>query len=137
MDEFAIDGFKLHAADQMADDFIKILTKEIKSNNPSFYIIASTLQGDNHLENLINNEYIDAVENSELYRAMNESLIEPDQPISALYDTWKETGNKSHSCLLIIKILLVFQTILLKMREMPLLLGRSPSLIYILCPERR
>src|SRR5690625_42733 len=94
MDEFAIDGFKLHAADQMADDFIKILTKEIKSNNPSFYIIASTLQGDNHLENLINNEYIDAVENSELYRAMNESLIEPDQPISALYDTWKETGNK-------------------------------------------
>src|SRR5690625_2536193 len=79
MNEFNVDGFTLHAADQAENEFVEMLTKEIKHLNPNFFILARTLQGNLEVEHLVNNENIDAVENNEVYQVMNDSLIEPDK----------------------------------------------------------
>src|SRR5690625_6098344 len=46
MDNFDIDGYKLHAADQADSEFMKELTQNIKEKNEDFYIIGGLLQGD-------------------------------------------------------------------------------------------
>ncbi len=96
MDELDIDGYKLHAVDQMNEDFLQVLTKEIKEKNPRFYIIANSLQGSSDMGDFASNEYIDAVENNDMYEIFNEVLIKPDQPISEIYQTWEKSfGEKS------------------------------------------
>src|SRR5690625_2904907 len=94
MNEFNVDGFTLHAADQADNKFIEVLTEKIKQSNPNFFIIAKTLQGNEDVEHLINNEYIDAVENNEMYQVMNESFIEADQPIESVFNTWQSSSNE-------------------------------------------
>ncbi|HLR72061.1 MAG TPA: alpha-amylase family glycosyl hydrolase [Pseudogracilibacillus sp.] len=94
MTETDIDGFKLHAADQASPDFLEKLTKQVKEENPNFYIIATTLQGNTDVDYLYENQHIDAIANDRIYEAMNDVLIKPDKPISKLYDVRGKDANK-------------------------------------------
>src|SRR5690625_4562340 len=84
MEEVDIDGYQLHAADQMDDEFLSKLTGAIKEKNPNFMIIARTLQGNEDVDALLNNPHIDAVENTRLMEKLNDVLIQPDQAVSGL-----------------------------------------------------
>jgi len=96
MDELDIDGYKLHAVDQMHEDFLEDLTKTIKEKDPEFYVIASSLQGSLNVEELVNNKNIDAIENNEMYEEFNKVLTNADEPISSIYNTWENSiGEKS------------------------------------------
>src|SRR5690625_1879538 len=86
MDEVAIDGFILHAADQANPDFLETLATQIKEKDPQFYLIAKTLQGNAEVEQIKQIEQIDAIENTEMFEALNNVLTKPDEPTSHLYD---------------------------------------------------
>src|SRR5699024_11021680 len=72
--------------------FIENITTAIKEENPTFYLLATTLQGEEDVADLANIETIDAVSNATMYEAFNHVLTEEDQPISEIYKTW-ETSN--------------------------------------------
>src|SRR5690625_2536941 len=91
MDELDIDGYKLHAVDEMNENFLEDLTKTVKEKDPNFFIIANSLQGDVNVEELASNENIDAVDNIAMYEVFNEVLSYPDEPISTIYDTWESS----------------------------------------------
>lgn len=93
MDETDIDGFKLHAADQASSAFLQKLTDEIKTKDSNFYLIATTLQGNDDMEHVREIEQIDAIANDAMYEAMNEVFIKPDEPISKLYDVRGEEAS--------------------------------------------
>lgn len=92
MDNFDIDGYKLHAADQSDPEFIDALTNEIKNKNDDFYILAGLLQADEDqtIDYLIDNKKIDAIENPPLYETLNEVFQEVAQSTEQIYDTWAE-----------------------------------------------
>ncbi len=94
MDETDIDGFKLHAADQASPEFLERLTKQIKESDPNFYILATSLQGNTDIDQLYKNENIDAIADETMYQALNDVLIKPDKPISALFDIREEASNR-------------------------------------------
>lgn len=95
MDNFDIDGYKLHAADQADSEFMKELTQNIKEKNEDFYIIGGLLQGetDTNLEVLGEIDHIDAVENNQLYETFTEVFQEVNHSPKNIYDTWEETEN--------------------------------------------
>lgn len=84
VEETGIDGFKLHAADQASPEFLERLTTELKVNDPYFFIIATTLQGNRDMEHLHDIEYIDAIANDRVYEKMNEVFMQVDKPVSEL-----------------------------------------------------
>src|SRR5699024_7866839 len=90
MDETDIDGYVLHATDQMDESFLTQLTEHIKEKNPKFYLIAESLQGAN-LEHLCSNEGLDAIAHQALYEKINEVFAKVDSPVSELYDLTKQT----------------------------------------------
>lgn len=91
MKEAEIDGFTLHAAEQATPSFLQKLTEEIKTENPDFYLIATSLQGES-LDALCTNEQIDAIVDVAMYQAINEVLTRPDEPVSKLYETWEKSA---------------------------------------------
>src|SRR5690625_1521932 len=93
MDETDIDGFKLHAADQASPEFLEKLTKHLKETDPNFYVLATTLQGNSNMDELYQNKNIDAIANVEIYEALNDVLIKPDEPTSNIYDVRGEDAN--------------------------------------------
>lgn len=93
MEKVEIDGYKLHAADQMAPEFLDKVTKQIKEANPDFYLLAGTLHPDTDTKDLYDYD-IDAIENWDLSNMMNETLTQVDKPISALHETWLELGSE-------------------------------------------
>lgn len=86
MEETGIDGFKLHAADQSDPEFIERLASELKTENPNFYLIATTLQGNEDVNHLYEIDQLDAIANEQLHQKMNDIFIQPEQPISELTD---------------------------------------------------
>lgn len=100
MDNYEIDGYKLHAADQAEPDFIEELTKNIKDKNENFYLLAGTLEEDVNasIDNLVNSDYIDAVENVRLHETLNEVYQESEQSPEKVYESWAE--NKDINSLL-------------------------------------
>lgn len=91
MDELDIDGYKIHAADQANPAFLEKLALEVKKKQNSFYLFATSLQGDS-LENICHIEHIDGFANEELYAVMNEVFAKPDQPVSQIYETWEKSN---------------------------------------------
>lgn len=87
MDQIAIDGYTLHAADQMDTAFLEKLAKDIKAKDDNFYLLATTLQGGSDIGDLYTIDELDAVTNAELYEKMNRILEKPDQPVSEIYET--------------------------------------------------
>lgn len=85
MEETNIDGYVLHATDQASETFINRLTEEIKAKDPTFYIVATSLQGDN-LEHYCANEQIDAIAHESLLKEIQEVFAHVDTPISQLYE---------------------------------------------------
>jgi len=94
MTETAIDGFKLHAADQASDDFLEKFTASIKEIDPEFYILADILLDNDRVEDLKSVSDIDAVDNPQLLEEINEVFAEPDQSISSLFEN-EEDGEGS------------------------------------------
>lgn len=92
-EESGADGFVLHAADKSDPEFIEKVAKQLKQKSPHFYLLATTLQGEHDMDALLDIEELDAVANPAMYEVMNEILIEPDQPISKIYETWETNGN--------------------------------------------
>lgn len=90
MDETNIDGYVLHATDQMNESFLTQLTEHIKEKNPKFYLIAESLQGAN-LEYLCSHEELDAIAHQALYEKINEVFSKVDTPVSELYNLTKQT----------------------------------------------
>ncbi|HLS67058.1 MAG TPA: alpha-amylase family glycosyl hydrolase [Pseudogracilibacillus sp.] len=85
-EEAGVDGFVLHAADESDPLFVERLVHEVKEADPTFYVIATSLQGDGDLSAIHAIEEIDAVANEELFQALNDVLIKPDEPISILVE---------------------------------------------------
>lgn len=88
IDETKIDGYMLHAADQMSETFLHRLTKEIKERNPDFYMIAKPLQADS-LESICKLDTIDAVRDESMIEVIQTVLSHVDRPISELYEQRK------------------------------------------------
>lgn len=86
MDEVDIDGFKLHAADQSSPTFLKNLTQEIKEKDPNFYVLATTLQGNEDVADVLQIDTIDAVANEKLSTELNHVFTKADEPVSKLFD---------------------------------------------------
>lgn len=93
MDETDIDGFKLHAADQASESFLKDITAHIKEKNPQFYLLAGTLQGDSFNDTVKSIEHIDIFEDVDMFETLNEVFTEPDVPVSKLFETWQQLDN--------------------------------------------
>lgn len=90
IDETNIDGYVIHAADQLPNYFLETLTEEIKSVHPNFYLVAKSLQGD-PIEDLCTIEQLDAVADETLLIDIQEVFAHVDTPISQLYDQSNET----------------------------------------------
>lgn len=86
-DQVDIDGYILHAVDQMNIDFLKTLSHEIQKNKPYNYILANTLDGDEIDEAIYEIDEIDAVTNAAIYEKMAQSFAEPNQPVSEVIET--------------------------------------------------
>ncbi|MGM8212649.1 alpha-amylase family glycosyl hydrolase [Virgibacillus sp. W0430] len=95
MQETKIDGFKLHAADQATPAFLEALTAHIKKQNPEFYLLAGVLEESSDITSLRENKQIDAVENYYVFNTLNDILIQADEPIADIYNSWeKERSEK-------------------------------------------
>lgn len=92
MDETDIDGFKLHAADEADEGFIQDLTTHIKEKDADFLLMADILNPDNSIDFLLDEESIDLVEDTDLYKAMTETFKKPDQSVEELYKVWEENA---------------------------------------------
>lgn len=95
MQETSIDGFKLHAADQASNEFLKTFTAQIKEEHPDFYLLADVLDPTSDISQLRANQHIDAIENYAIFNKLNEVLTKEDQPITEIYNVWeKEKSEK-------------------------------------------
>src|SRR5699024_9009629 len=95
MDETDIDGFNIHAAEQMDKDFLSMITSEWKKSNPEFYVLATALDQKEEIDDLATIDTIDAVSNVDMFEAFNDTLTKPDEPISDLYETPEPGNNES------------------------------------------
>lgn len=96
MTELDIDGYTLHAADQSNIGFIEKVTANLKEKDPTFYILATTLQGEKDVADLIEIDSIDGVTNATMFEAMNDVLTKSDQPISEIYNVWETTNQEKN-----------------------------------------
>src|SRR5699024_2666479 len=85
-EEAIVDGCVSHAAEEADVTFVEELVQEIKTNDPNFYVVATSLHGDGDLSAIHEIEAVDAVTNDKLFKAFNEVLIKPDEPIQKLVD---------------------------------------------------
>lgn len=92
LEETDIDGIKIHAADQADPDFLSAFVTHLKEVKPDLYVLANVMQDEQSLEWLQEIEQIDGIENPYIFEAFNEILIQPDKPISSIYEVW-ETFN--------------------------------------------
>lgn len=93
LDETDIDGYKLHAADQASDNFLKGFAEHIQEKKNDAYIIADVLVEDSpQLDDI---ESIQLVENTKIYNAMTDVFSKPDNPVSDIFDVWEQNENKS------------------------------------------
>ncbi|UJL47602.1 alpha-amylase [Virgibacillus sp. NKC19-16] len=95
MDETDIDGFKLHAVDQASESFLQNFSAQIKEMDEDFYLLGDILQTDERAAHLKENTDIDLIENQDLYESMTEVFSEEGNPVSALVETWEESGSHS------------------------------------------
>lgn len=86
MEKTGVDGFKLHAADQTDESFLEQLTNELKTEDPHFFLIATTLQGNDDVDYLYDIEHLDAIANHEVHELMNEVFKAPNEPVNKLTD---------------------------------------------------
>ena len=99
MKETDIDGYKIHAADQMEPKFLEQFVSTLKEEDPYFYTIAMSLHDDADTSALLEIEEIDAVANVHAFKQMNETLTNPDNPISALEEIRNEDTDHSRDLL--------------------------------------
>ncbi|WP_077357214.1 alpha-amylase family glycosyl hydrolase [Virgibacillus halodenitrificans] len=96
MDETDIDGFKLHAADKASLDFLQNFTEQIKNKNEAFYLLGDIMDPSANTDEIMNRTSIQAVDNHQLSKKVNEVFSNLGKPVSDIYDTWeknkKETG---------------------------------------------
>lgn len=99
MEEADIDGFKLHAADQTDPVFLERFVKALKEKDPYFYVIATSLQDDSDMSDLLAMEQIDAVANVATFKQMNETFVHSDEPVTALHQVRDEVVANSRDLL--------------------------------------
>ena len=72
MDNFAIDGLRLDAADVIDPDFLKALAAFCKRRRPDFWLMGEIVQGD--YRRLVNPQMLDSATNYECYKGLYSSL---------------------------------------------------------------
>ena len=72
MDNFAIDGLRLDAADVLDLDFLKALAAFCKSRRSDFWLMGEIVQGD--YRRLVNPQMLDSATNYECYKGLYSSL---------------------------------------------------------------
>ncbi|MBP1969015.1 alpha-amylase [Virgibacillus natechei] len=95
MEETDIDGFELHAVDQSSFSFLESFTAQIKEIDENFYLLGDILDTDQASEQLKEITEIDMIENQDLFESMTEVFAEEGNPVSAIYETWEESGSYS------------------------------------------
>ena len=90
MDEFAIDGFVLHAADQASPQFLNEFTAHMKEKSPEFVLLATLLDEEADMTPFVDNEGIDAVENYAVYEKLNDIFAQVNTPVSEIMEVWDE-----------------------------------------------
>lgn len=94
MEESGIDGFNLHAADESDPQFLERLVDEVKKEDPYFYVIATSLQDDADMSDLLEIEEMDAVANVDTFNQLNETFSHPDEAVSNIHKVRdEETAN--------------------------------------------
>ena len=98
MNNYDIDGYKLHAADQAEPEFLNELISNVKKNDEDFFILAGMLQESTaqNIDHLTKNEDIDAIDNLELHESLNDVFQEVENSPEKMYETWernKEVNN--------------------------------------------
>src|SRR5699024_11062057 len=68
MDETAIDGYKLHAADEANEVFLHELTTHIKEKDADFLLIADILKPESDTSDMFDEDSIDLVEDYTMYK---------------------------------------------------------------------
>lgn len=89
VEETKIDGYVLHAAEQMNPAFLNSLSSNLKETYPHFYILAKSLPG-HTIDYLCSEETIDALVDEQLLQTIQRVFAQADLPISTLYDTYQE-----------------------------------------------
>lgn len=89
MDE--VDGFNLHAVDQMSPDFLEKLMEHIKEKDSSFYVIGNILDSDE------SNEPIEEIsglvtENYTLSEKLIDVFQEAGASVSGIHEAWEASG---------------------------------------------
>ncbi|MFD1169164.1 MULTISPECIES: alpha-amylase family glycosyl hydrolase [Bacillaceae] len=94
MAETEIDGFNIHAVDQMPVSFLQKLTEHIKSIHSNFYLIGDILETNENSQKILDSTGIQVIENTALNQTMRETFSKEDKEVSAIYNVWEESGNQ-------------------------------------------
>lgn len=84
MDEVKIDGFTLHAVEQMDKSFLERLTASIKKKDSNFTIVGTTIDVKENLDDLYALEDLDAIQNEDIMKRLSDALQQPDVGLDAL-----------------------------------------------------
>lgn len=93
MDEVDIDGFNLHAIDQMEPDFLDKLVALINEKDPSFYLLGNILDPESPIEHFEELENV-VVENYELSNEIIDVFSHMGTPVSKIHDLWDQSNQK-------------------------------------------
>ncbi len=94
MQETELDGFKLHAADQMDADFLKELTRTIEQEDDQFMILADVLDVKVDLSVLEENKQIDAIDAPNVQQTLTTIMSKPGESLTPLIKATDEAGRK-------------------------------------------
>lgn len=83
--ETGVDGFVLHAADQLPIEFVEQFSKELKAEDTDFWLLAQTLEAGEAIEALQDISTIDIVADPALKADMVDVFSTLTEPLDALY----------------------------------------------------
>ncbi|HEY4601896.1 MAG TPA: alpha-amylase family glycosyl hydrolase [Cerasibacillus sp.] len=90
--ETNVDGLKIHAADKANQDFLKTYTTKLKSNHPELILLANVSSEVNI--DAFTDMTFDLIENKNVQKTLSDVLSTVNEPISRVYDVWKDVGNQ-------------------------------------------
>lgn len=93
MTETNVDGYKLHAVDQIPISFLSTLTEKIKTENPNFYLIGEVIDTDENRNEIMEQTELDLIENVALNDAIRATFIEEDRAVEEIYQVWGDSEN--------------------------------------------
>ncbi|WP_174612762.1 alpha-amylase family glycosyl hydrolase [Virgibacillus ihumii] len=94
IEKAGIDGYRFHAADQMNQAFLKELAAHLREENPDFYLLGDILKPEQYNGGIENSTAIQAVENNAFQEAMVNAFVKAGNPVTPIYESWKNNGER-------------------------------------------